>query len=116
MPAVVVDTHTIVWYLAGDPQLSKTAAEALDVATEDGEPIYVPSICLVEITYLIEKRRLSVAARDRLCRALDGPASPCQMVPLDRRLADSLEKVSRREVPDLPDRIVAATAVALQAL
>jgi predicted nucleic acid-binding protein len=33
---------------------------------------------------------------------------------VDRAVADALELVSRPEVPDLPDRIVAATAVALQ--
>ena len=35
------------------------------------------------------------------------------LAPLDRSVADALESVSRVEVPDLPDRIVAATAVAL---
>src|ERR1039458_5073032 len=35
MPAVVVDTHTIVWYLSADPRLSANAAEALDSATAE---------------------------------------------------------------------------------
>jgi PIN domain nuclease of toxin-antitoxin system len=74
----------------------------------------VPSICLVELTYLVEKRRLPVAARDRLIHALDDPATPCSLAALDRTVAEALEAVSRLEVPDLPDRIVAATAVALR--
>jgi PIN domain nuclease of toxin-antitoxin system len=48
MAALVADTHSILWYLAGDPELSKRAVEALDAATEGGYPIYVPAICLVE--------------------------------------------------------------------
>jgi PIN domain nuclease of toxin-antitoxin system len=36
------------------------------------------------------------------------------LAPLDRTVVDALELVSRAEVPDLPDRIVAATAVALR--
>jgi PIN domain nuclease of toxin-antitoxin system len=36
MPAVVVDTHTIVWYLSADPRLSANAADALDSATAAG--------------------------------------------------------------------------------
>ena len=115
MPAVVVDTHTIVWYLSADPRLSANAADALDSATAAGERIYVPSICLVELTYLVEKGRLPVAARERLIHALDDPAVPCLLAPLDRTVADALEFVSRLEVPDLPDRIVTATAVSLQA-
>ena len=114
MPAVAVDTHSIVWYLSADPRLSAKAAEALDTATSAGELIHVPSICLVELTYLVEKGRLPAAARDRLIQALDDPATPCLLVPLDRLVADALESVSRSEVPDLPDRIVTATALALR--
>ena len=114
MSAVAVDTHAIVWYLAGDPRLSAKAAAALDQATADGETIHVPSVCLVELTYLIEKGRVPATARERLVRALDDPATPCRLAPLDRAVADALEFVSRDEVPDLPDRIVSATAVALR--
>jgi PIN domain nuclease of toxin-antitoxin system len=115
MHAVVVDTHTIVWYLSADSRLSAIAADALDSATAAGEHIHVPSICLVELIYLVEKGRLPIAARDRLIHALDDRTSPCLLAPLDRMVADALELVSRSEVPDLPDRIVAATAVALRA-
>jgi PIN domain nuclease of toxin-antitoxin system len=114
MPAVAVDTHSIVWYLSGDPRLSATATEALDSATAAGELIHVPSICLVELTYLVEKGRLPAAARNRLIEALDDPATPCLLAPLDRLVADPLESVSRTEIPDLPNRIVTATAAALR--
>jgi predicted nucleic acid-binding protein len=36
-----------------------------------------------------------------------------QLAPPDRAVADALEFVSRSEVPDLPDRIISATAIAL---
>jgi PIN domain nuclease of toxin-antitoxin system len=114
MAAVAVDTHAIVWYLSSDPRLSATATAALDSATAAGELIHVPSICLVELTYLVEKGRLPAAARDRLIQALDDPATPCLLALLDRMVVDALEFVSRSEVPDLPDRIVTATAVALR--
>jgi predicted nucleic acid-binding protein len=84
--------------------------------TAAGDVISIPSICLVELTYLVEKGRLPAAARDELIQALDDPVSPCALIPLDRAVADALELVKRSEVPDLPDRIVAATAVALRAM
>jgi PIN domain nuclease of toxin-antitoxin system len=115
MPGVVVDTHTVVWFLSRDPQLSTKARDLLRSATAAGEIIHVPSICLVELTYVIEKRRLPAAARERLVDALDDPSNSCSLVPLDRLVADALERVPRSEVPDLPDRIIAATAIALQA-
>jgi PIN domain nuclease of toxin-antitoxin system len=77
MAAVAVDTHAIIWYLSNDQRLSVKAAEALDLATGAGDVIYVPSICLVELTYLVEKGRLPSVARDRLIKALDDPATAC---------------------------------------
>jgi hypothetical protein len=84
MPGVVADTHTIVWYLSRDPRLSLAAHEALTMATTAGDLIHIPSIFLVELTYLAEKGRLPSAARDVLIKALDDSADPCTLVPLDR--------------------------------
>ena len=50
MAGLVADTHAIIWYLTGDPKLSRNATFALDKATAEGEIIYIPSICLVELT------------------------------------------------------------------
>ncbi len=113
MPGIVVDTHSIVWFLSRDARLSGSARDALRSTTATGEVIYVPSVCLVELTYLAEKGRLPAIARDQLIQALDDPAVPCSLAPLDRAVADALKLVKRNEVPDLPDRIIAATAVAL---
>lgn len=74
MWGVVADTHTIVWYLSKDFRLSLAAHEALTMATTAGNLIHIPSICLVELTYLAEKGRLPSAAREALIEALDDPA------------------------------------------
>jgi len=81
MPAVAVDTHAIVWYLANDTRLSSTASEALDLATAAGDAIHVPSICLVKLIYLVEKGRLPSVPRERLIRALDDPDTACRLRP-----------------------------------
>lgn len=114
MPAAVVDTHSIIWYLTKNPQLSQTAEEALDAVTASGSPIVIPSVCLVEITYLTEKGRIPPGTRQILIDALDGPDDPYALKPLDRLVADALQVVPRSEVPDLPDRIIAATALTLR--
>ena len=84
----------------------------LDSFENSGDWIWIPSVCLVELTYLVEKGRVPALARERLIEALDDPLSPCRLAPLDRGVADALALVARDEVPDLPDRIVAATALA----
>ena len=100
MSAVVVDTHAVVWYLAGNRKLSAKATQALDEATAASRPIHVPSICLVELTYLVEKGRLPVAARDRLLRLLDDRETPFSLVHL-RNLA-LLAEAGAQIVPAMP--------------
>jgi PIN domain nuclease of toxin-antitoxin system len=73
----------------------------------------VPSIILVELSYLVEKGRLPAAARRVLADSLDHEGDPYELAPLDRKVADALEQISRAEIADLPDRVIAATAFAL---
>jgi PIN domain nuclease of toxin-antitoxin system len=112
MPAVVADTHAVVWYLGNNPKLSPVAAKALDRATAGGDPILIPSISLVELTYLVEKGRVPAQARKRLVDALAQPDGAYELAPLDGRVAAAVELIDRGVVPDLPDRVIAATALA----
>jgi predicted nucleic acid-binding protein len=91
------------------------AAKALDEASAAGDSILIPSIVLVELTYLIEKGRLLVDARKRLAEALSRVDGPYELAPLDAGVADSVELIDRNLVPDMPDRIIAATALCLGA-
>jgi PIN domain nuclease of toxin-antitoxin system len=111
MAAVVADTHAAVWYLANSPKLSAAAANALDQESAAGDPILIPSISLVELTYLVEKGRLPAEARKRLVDALAQPSGPYELAPLDGHVAAAVERIDRNVVPDLPDRVIAATAL-----
>lgn len=66
MSGVVTDTHTVLWYLSADPRLSLRARAAMDAATVAGEPILVPTVCIVEATYLIEKNRVEAQSLAQL--------------------------------------------------
>jgi PIN domain nuclease of toxin-antitoxin system len=113
MPGVVADTHAIVWYLSQSPALSLAAAGALDNATQSGEYIYVSAITVVETVYLVEKGRLPEAALSMLTEALEDPATVSRLVPIDLGIAEAMRAIPRDEVPDMPDRIIAATALQL---
>lgn len=115
MPAVVADTHAIVWYLTNSPRLSPVAAKAFDDASAAGDSILIPSISLVELTYLVEKGRVPAEARKRLVDALAQPGGPYELAPLDGRVAAAVELIDRSVVPDMPDRIIAATALSARA-
>jgi len=113
MTAVVADTHTIIWYLQASKQLSAQAVLALEQATQSGNFIYLSAISLVEIIYLVEKSRIPQADLEQFTNALSDPQTSLSLVPLNLLVAQTLTQIPREIVPDMPDRIIAATAVSL---
>ncbi|MEG4275278.1 MULTISPECIES: type II toxin-antitoxin system VapC family toxin [unclassified Microcoleus] len=113
MTAVVADTHTIIWYLRENARLSQTAMTALDAALAGGYSIYVSAISVVELSYLVERYRLPEEAFEELINALSDPGTGLAIAPLDLITAKILRQIPRDVVPDMPDRIIAATALSL---
>jgi PIN domain nuclease of toxin-antitoxin system len=113
MAAVVADTHAAVWYLSDSALLSPSALDALDGAAQAGDSIYVASISLVEVLYLVEKGRLPQTALDRLHEFLADVNGALVLAPLDLGVARAMQGIPRDMVPDMPDRIIAATALHL---
>ena len=114
MSAVVADTHAVLWYLIDVTLLSANALQALERAEQSGARIYVPSIVLVEIRYLVEKGRDLVESDFQTILAeLRDPTSALTLAPLDELVAETLAHIPRVVVPDMPDRIIAATALAM---
>ena len=113
MSAVVADTHSAVWMLFSPERLSADARSALKGAMEASEPIYLASVSVVEVVYLVERGRLQESVFDRLINVLLRPDSGLTIVPLDLAVSQAVRRVSRAEVPELPDRIIAATALYL---
>lgn len=111
MFAGVADTHAALWNLFDDTQLSAAAAKFIDEAATARRVIAVSSITLAEIIYLVEKRRLPVSAYDDLKQALVDPDYVLKEVPVTMEVVDAMWRVPRASVPDMPDRIVAATAI-----
>ncbi len=111
MGPVVADTHTVLWYLLASDEISQNAIIALDEATTAGDPVFVASISVVEVVYLIEKGKLPEVAFERLINALTESDSGFTVVPLDLSIVQSIRKIPRDAVPDLADRIIAATAI-----
>lgn len=113
MIAGVADTHVIIWYLYGDKHLSATAKSFIDAAADKGDKIGVSPITLVEAIYLIEKGKIPAATRSLIIESLRAPDGVFVEVSLDLNIAEALARVDRARVPDMPDRIVAATALYL---
>lgn len=62
---------------------------------------------------MVEKQRLPAAAYSDLKAALANPNHLLEEAVLDSQVVDAMTQISRTEIPDMPDRIVAATALSL---
>ena len=111
MIAGVVDTHAALWYLFGDPRLSISAKAFIDQAAGFGRKVILWVISLVEIIYLIEKNRLPFSAYEKLRQALGVVDYAIDESPLTTGIVEAMRQVPRADVPNMPDRIVAATSV-----
>jgi PIN domain nuclease of toxin-antitoxin system len=109
--AVVLDTHAVIWYLAASSNLSPAALQAIQDSITAADPVYLPSICIVEVIFLVEKKRIPAEALERLLAALADADSALRIAPLDLSVATALARVPREALPDMPDRIIAATAL-----
>lgn len=111
--AYVADTHIMLWGLSQSPRLSVAARTALQQAEAAQSPVYVSAISLVELRYLIEKGSFVEQDYQICVQALNDPAIVLTLASLDLPVAHALAHIPRAVVPDMPDRIVAATAFAL---
>ncbi len=68
---------------------------------------------MVEVTYLVERNRLPALALERLERVLIQEGTGFVAAPLDLAVAQTVRLIDRDELPDMPDRIIAATALRL---
>ena len=111
--AIVADTHAIIWYLVEPERLSQVALDALEGAIAAGSPVYISAISLIEICYLIEKRRITSDLLQRILAVLNEPDPSLIIVPIDLAISIAVQNIDRDTVPDMRDRIIAATALHL---
>jgi PIN domain nuclease of toxin-antitoxin system len=112
MADIVIDTHIVIWYFADPTQFSQPAESAIDQAEINGT-IFVSSITIVELIYLIERNKIPADVLIQLRTALDDPTTAFRLIELSREISDEVENISRSTVPDMPDRIISATALHL---
>lgn len=113
MVAAVADTHAALWFLFGDPRLSPAARIAIETAAANRRKVAIAPVTLAEIVYLCEKNRITPTAFEDLKAALQNPNHVFEEAPFTMAVVKAMRAVPRDDVPDMPDRIVAATGVHL---
>ena len=111
--SLVLDTHAVVWYLAKSRYISDKAFNRIEQTIARGLPVFVSAISIIEVIYLVEKNRLSPHCLEDLLQAVRKQSSGLIIAEITTEIAEMVEKVSRQTVPDMPDRIITATALHL---
>jgi PIN domain nuclease of toxin-antitoxin system len=82
-------------------------------AIQDGDHVFVSAVSLVEIAYLEEKQRLPTGMFDKLLHFVQQAGSGLTIVAMDLATAEALRRIPAQAIPDMPDRMIAATAAQL---
>lgn len=106
----VADTHAVIWYLYGDSRLSVRARQVFEGAAKQGNVVSLSSMTLAEIVYLIEKGRIVPTTLNLILAELDSATTVLVETPIDRHVIATMRIINRANIPELPDRIIAATA------
>jgi PIN domain nuclease of toxin-antitoxin system len=110
MIRAIADTHAVIWYLYSDPRLGREASALIDQTVADGDFIGVSAISLAEMVYLMEKGRLpSNVLMDTIAAIVDSN-TVLKQIAVHEAVVLKMNEVPRNDIPDLPDRIIAATA------
>jgi PIN domain nuclease of toxin-antitoxin system len=112
MLIVVADTHAILWYLIGDSRLSSEARRRIDAILMEGNQVGVSAITLVEVVYLIDKRRIAPELLSVVFDAIKNGS--IVLLPVDESVIHAMQRIDHKQVPEMADRIIAATALAHQ--
>lgn len=113
MKRYVTDTQCLLWHLKRDRRLPRGARSIFEAADKGHAQVLVPSMVLVESVFLLQRQRVAQAVVDKLLQLPeDADASFC-VIPLDLSVARASAEFGPAAVPELADRVIAATARAL---
>ncbi|OGY25418.1 MAG: hypothetical protein A2Z24_02925 [Candidatus Woykebacteria bacterium RBG_16_44_10] len=103
---LVIDAHALLWHLEDSPRLSNRARKVIDAA----ERIYIPTIVLLEVCNILEKRK----EQDKFLEILERLLTQRKFIvyPLSTEVVKEFIKIEKQEIHD---RIIVATANLLDA-
>jgi PIN domain nuclease of toxin-antitoxin system len=114
MEQFVADTNALIWHLTEDPLLGESAKKTLLRADRGEVIVHIPAISLFEMIYLTERPDppISRSQVEHLLQQLR-PEGSYRIAILDEQVIRYGFEVPRDQVPDMPDRAIGATALAL---
>jgi PIN domain nuclease of toxin-antitoxin system len=111
---IVLDTHALIWWVSGDPTLSKKAKTAIERELAGGE-IIISAISAWEITMLVEREKLVLSMDVSSWLASISTIESVRIVPIDAEIAMKSVGLPGVFHKDPADRMIVATARKLAA-
>lgn len=111
---IVLDTHTLLWWVNVDHLLSKKAKTAIDRELEGGQ-IVVSTISAWEIAMLVEQEKLVLSMDVETWLAAVAEIEVVRFMPVDTEIAIKSVKLPGEFHKDPADRMIVATARRLAA-
>jgi PIN domain nuclease of toxin-antitoxin system len=104
---ITLDTHTLIWFFhkESNDRLSRKALTTIK-ETEKSGIIYVPTVVLMEVMRIIEKKKYPVSFDEILQYIEENEAY--KIVPLTTKIIKIIKNLQSR---DLHDRVIMATAL-----
>jgi len=109
----VTDTQALIWHMLQSRKLSRKARRVFRQAEEGTAQIIVPSIVLVECAFIFARNRIPYRILEQVFAISDAENANLRVVPLDLDVARATRDFGPAAVPEMADRIIAATARAL---
>ncbi|MFZ4655596.1 MAG: type II toxin-antitoxin system VapC family toxin [Caldilineaceae bacterium] len=108
----VLDTHTLIWYLEGNPRLGQRAKA---IMTTPNSEIILPLIALAEATLLIEKGRVNLPIVSDLLNDVEQD-DRIEVYPLTFAIFVRSLTPDGLKIPELHDRFIVSTGLHFQDL
>ena len=113
MKRYVADTQCLLWHMTLDRHLPRTVRSIFEAAEAGQAQVLVPSICLIEALFLLQRQRIPQPVVDKLLLLPEHARASIRVVPLDMDVVQTVADFGPAAVPELADRVIAATARAL---
>jgi len=111
---IVLDTPTLVWWVSGDPMLSRKAKAAIERELAGGE-IVISAISAWEIAMLVEREKLVLSMEASSWLATIATIEAVRFMPVDIEIATRSVDLPGEFHKDPADRMIVATARKLAA-
>ena len=109
MKQYITDTTGLIRHLGKSKKLGKNARKIFEEADRGGCVVFIPVMVLMEILYLSEKNRISTTLPD--VTQLVQNSTNYRIYPITGEVVLKAKEIT--DIPELHDRIIAATAVLL---